>query len=236
MASSFYSVNQNMFTRKFGTHTAPVEPYITGYHFCEWVKLPNALSDSTLYEGKEPLKLADIKSLLNGLTYSVNVPSRTINKTEIVGLGGVKWTAPTSQDEDTNISCRYLETVDLPIKRIMHAWTTLLRNNLTGTSYIESRYDKSQYSGAMYYWTVTPGGRDVQFYACYTGLWPTKDPNDSFSHDVAANDKLEIDIDYSFDQAFYSSWVLTNVNNFAERRFRGTQATLDEVYGQDSVQ
>lgn len=223
--------NTNKFTRKWGTLTNVVDPYITGYHFINWTYIPPvALLGARHLERRGdqvfiPQSTDEISSILASLCLSVTVPGRTVNAVEMQGLGGLKWRAVGNIDEGNDLSMRFLELQGLPIHRIFHSWTKGIRDNRSGTTFLQGlaesattrTYSKSQYAGTVYYWTTRPNGYDVEFASCYAGVFPMKDPSDSFGHDVAANDKLEIDMDFSTDYAYQEDWVYENCQTFVSR-------------------
>ncbi len=222
------STNFNAFSRKWGTETSTVDPYITGYHFIWFSYLPPALYDvaQVLRPGLfGQSSTGDIEKTLASLCLSVTIPGRTVNKVEMQGLGGIRWGAVGNVDEDTNLSIRFLELSDTPVHAIFHSWVRMLRDNRSGVSLLKggggnANYTKSKYAGTMYYWTTKPNGYEVEFAACYAGMFPLKDPSDVFGHDVAANDKLEIDIDFSTDYAYQQTWVRERVDRYITQFFK----------------
>lgn len=231
MRYSFEQVGQNIFSRKFGgTTTGTADPYISGFWFCWFHRLPPQLTThiSTVVQGVTnvtgPLSNADIQNILTGAALSFTPPGITLNKTEFTGLGGIKWAVPTNIDHGNTISIKYLEFYGTPILTIHHAWVDLIRSHVTGDSNIvmnttskeattantgsgASTPRKNQYSATVLYWTTTPDTNDVQYYASYTGVFPSKDPQDLFTGDVEAVDKLEIEIEYNADYMYHDRYT-----------------------------
>ena len=86
----------------------------------------------------------------------------------------------------------------------------MIRDYRTGAStLIGGDYTKSKYSGTMFYWTTKPDGKTVEYYACYVGIFPTKDPQDLYAGDIATVDKLEVDMEFHVDKAYHENWVLS---------------------------
>jgi hypothetical protein len=217
----------NRFTRKWGTRAGNVaEPYISGYHFIHWSYLPEiVVKGQSNLTGVDSVvtntNVDQVGNILSSLCLSVTIPGRTVNPVEMQGLGGLKWRAIGNIDEGNDLSMRFLELQELPIHRIFHGWTKGIRDNRSGTTYLQGKapreaYKKSNYAGTVYYWTTLPNGYDLEFAACYAGVFPLKDPSDSFSHDVAANDKLEIDMDFSTDYSYQEGWVYKRCENFVD--------------------
>jgi len=218
----------NNFSRKFGGINNSVDYFISGYFFIKFNYLPPNLTE--LVQLKYPGSFdneSQIANLLAASCQSVNIPGRTVNKTEHTGLGGITQSTPTNVSEDSNISLRFNEYQDMPIHKIFSSWTRLLRDNRAGASLLKSangvptrsnsRYRKSNYAGSMYYWLTVPNGADPIFASYYTGMFPMRDPRDAFSSDLAANDKVDIDMDFSFDYSFEEPWVLTQTLNFSNQ-------------------
>ena len=67
----------------------------------------------------------------------------------------------------------------------------------------------------MYYWTTETNGKYVEYHACLTGMFPTKDPTDLFGHDITSYDKLEVDINYSTDVLWHEAWTYDACQGYA---------------------
>jgi hypothetical protein len=167
---------------------------------------------------------------LESACVSVTPPGGTINRAEYTGVGGVKWSVPSSMDYGDSISLRYIEFSGLPILRIHRAWFNMIRDNKTGltalqgtsnngTGFQKSRvYNKSEYSATLLYWTTKPDGVTVEFAAAYSGIFPTKDPHDIFVGDITAIDKVEIDMEYNVDFIWNEDWVWKMAVEEAKKR------------------
>ena len=218
---SFLNVPKT-FDRHFGgTLKGTADPYISGYQFVYFPTLPSNLK---FYANtfSAPNMIPDIPHLLGGACLSVTPPGGTLNKAEFTGLGGTKWEVPTNIDYGNTITVKFLEFQGLPIFNIFHGWFRMMRDYRTGTSSLNSpgpvaglSYTKSSYTGTMLYWTTRPDGLSVEYAAFYTGLFPTKDPQDSFAGDITAVDKLEIDIEFSLDWIWQEPWVYVAAQAYA---------------------
>jgi hypothetical protein len=228
--NSFVNVTRNLLTRNFGGTVAGVaDPYLTGYHFIYFSKLPAALAD---YAG---LEVADITNLLSGACLSVTPPGGTLNKVEFTGLGGVKWAVPGNIDYGNSVSVKFLEFNGLPMLNIFHGWIKMMRDYRTGTANIDdteslSGYSKGTYAGLMYYWTTAPDAKTVEYYACYDGVFPTKDPQDLFTSDVETVGRLDVEIEFNVDYVWHEDWVKTKCESYAESVF-ALKANVVEQYG-----
>jgi len=221
MNNSFAITKENYVGRNFGGTTAGIaDPYISGYHFIKWVKLPPLL-DKQLKEGAEQLisklnSVEDSKTLLEASCLSVTPPSGTLNKAEFTGLGGTKFSVPTNIDYGNTITIKFLEFSGLPILHFFSSWVKMIRDYRTGVSNLMGDdYSKQHYAGTLLYWTTKPDGRTVEFSSLYTGVFPTKDPRDLYTGDVTSVDKLEPDIEFSIDWAWREDWVHAKAQQIA---------------------
>jgi len=215
--SAFVGVINNLSRDRHFGGTDPnivADPYITGYHYIKWLQLPAALAvmvktgDGTNMEGLDDN--AKIKNFLESACLSVTPPGGTLNKTEFTGIGGIKWSVPTNVDYTNTVTIKFLEFTHLPIANILHGWVRMIRDYKTGTTALnsdDSHYTKSEYAGTMLYWTTKPDGHTVEYSAAYTGMFPSKDPQDLFTSDVTAVDKLEIDVEFNVDWIWHEKWV-----------------------------
>jgi hypothetical protein len=223
----FMEVMNNNHDRHFGgTNIGVADPYISGYHFIKWITIPKDVVTFLDYGDNGMAKSGignDPSSLLEGACISVTPPGGTIEKTEFTGLGGIKFSAPTSVTYANSITLKFLEFSHLPVLSIIHAWCRMIRDYRTGTSHLgvdssSPEYTKENYAGTLLYWTTKPDGQTVEYSACYTGLFPLKDPQDSFSGDFTAVDKLEIDIEFNVDYMHHESWVHSRAQDEAYSR------------------
>ena len=214
--------NQNQFSRRWGTRNSKVEPFISGYFFIHFSYLPEQLPTTVGHAGdKAGLgTLQEIASTLHSSCLSVNIPGATVNTTDIIGLGGVKWSVPTNVEWDNTATLKFLEISSLPIHTIMHGWVRMIRDYRSGVTTLDSSsdyetYNKQEYGSTMYYWITRPDGHLVEYAACLTGMFPKKDPTDLLSSDITTNDKLEIDIDFNVDYLWHEQWVMDNAQELA---------------------
>ena len=215
--NSFTNVPNNRLTRNFGGTVAGVaDPYVTGYHFIYFAKLPPALVGYTQLPDE-----GTVKNLLAGACLSVTPPGGTLNKVEFTGLGGTKWAVPGNIDYGNSVSVKFLEFNGTPVLNIFHGWLKMIRDYRTGTTALIDTdsgggYTKSTYAGIMYYWTTAPDALTVEYYAAYDGLFPTKDPQDLFTSDVETIGRLDTEIEFNVDYIWHEDWVKTKCQKLAE--------------------
>jgi len=236
MKYSFAELGNNILTRKFGgTNVGVADPYVTGYHFIWFDKLPPQLTHFiTNAGGTSGLSSNDdCKNVLAASCLSVTPPGGTLNKVEFTGLGGVKWAVPGNIDYGNTVTVKFLEMNKLPILDIMHSWVKLIRDYRTGiTDQLTDGdagdgYTKKTYSALMYYWTTAPDAKTVEYFACYDGMFPAKDPQDLFTSDVETVGRLDIEIEFNVDYAWHEPWVYEKCKGFAEGIYNSSKAVVN---------
>jgi len=224
--------NNNIYTRKFGGTTVGVaDPYISGYFFVWFDKLPTNLV-SVVNTGQARVSATgEIQSILAGSCTGVTPPGGTLNKIEFTGLGGVKWSVPGSIDYGTSVTLKFMEFNKTPVLDIIHGWCKMIRDYRTGVSQLTDGVDgdgltKNTYAAIMYYWTVAPDGQTPEYYACYDGVFPTKDPQDLFASDVENVAKLDIEIEFNADYIYHEEWVYNKCLNLTSEIFLPSRTTV----------
>lgn len=227
--NSFASVLENRLSRRFGGTFSSADPYTTGYGFIYFAKLPSALPN---YAG---LGLQEIQNLLAGANTGVTPPGGTLNKIEMPGLGGIKWSVPSNIDFGNSVTLKFLEFNGTPILNIMHGWIKMIRDYRSGvTNLIDGKdgggYSKRTYAGLLYYWTTAPDAKTVEYAVCYDGVFPTKDPQDLFSTDIETVGRLDIEIEFNVDYAWHENWVKTKCQILADSVFALKEKVINK-YG-----
>jgi hypothetical protein len=215
MRYSFAQLGENILTRKFGGTTMGVaDPYVSGYHFVWFDKLPTGLLKYVQETGNSKIgSIGDIQRVLAASCLGVTPPGGTLSKIEFTGLGGIKWAVPGNVDYGNEVSMKFLEFSGTPLLDIMHGWVKMIRDYRTGTSNLidgdqeGDGYTKKTYAGLVYYWTTAPDAQTVEFFACYDGIFPTKDPQDTFSSDVETVGRVDLDIAFNVDYTWRENWV-----------------------------
>lgn len=215
MKNSFAELSRagNIFTRRWGgTSVGTAVPYISGYFFVWFNSLPTQLASVVSTVGQSKISSnTEIQGVLAGASTSFTTPSLTLNKIEFPGLGGVKYSTPGNLEPGTTISIKFTEFNKTPIYDIISGWVKLIRDYRTGVSSIvdgkDSDYSASAYASNIYYWTTSPDGQTPQYYACYTGCYPMKSPDDIFSSDIENVSKLDVEIEFNVDYAYHEEWV-----------------------------
>lgn len=236
MKYSFAELQENIMTRKFGGTTVGVaDPYVSGYHFIWFDKVPSSLPSYISSNGQSGISQeSDIQNVLAASCLSVTPPGGTLNKIEYTGLGGVKWAVPGNIDYGNTVSIKFLEFNKTPVLDIMHNWVKLIRDYRTGAANVPlledgsqgDGYSKATYAGLMYYWTTAPDAKTVEYYACYDGVFPAKDPQDLFTSDVETVGRLDLEIEFNVDYAYHEPWVFTKCQSFADNFVQASRTNV----------
>lgn len=204
-------LHNDRYMRFFGGVAAenPIDPYISGYHFM-FMQMPAPLkayitqniSSVSGFENKDQDSKFDPEAVLNTHNLALTPPGVTINKNTMNSTGGFKWSTPTNMDVGDTVTVRYNEYSGVPIYRIHKLWLNFIRNTnlgITETGGETSNLYQRDYKATLLYATVRPDMKTMEFYAKFTGVFPSKSPTDVFASDVTTSDKLEIDMEYSID-------------------------------------
>lgn len=195
-------ITSNIFLRAFGGTSEPgvADPYLSGYVYVYFEVLPSLLPNYTGLGNQE------VSKVLSALAHRVTLPTSTLNKTTITGLGGKKWSVPTNVDVGDTATITFLEMSGTPIFNIIHGWVTMIRDIRMGSSNMKGAdYTKKNYSATAYVITTKPDSETVESAFLLTGMFPQKDPYDSFGGDVATIDKVDIDVDFNVDNIWTAS-------------------------------
>jgi len=234
MKTSFAALRENLFSRKFGGLTGTADPYTSGYGFTWFDRLPRALGDYVSLLDSNITSLSEVQLILSASCLSVTPVGGTLAKVELPGLGGLKWAVPGNIDYGNEISIKFLEFNKVPILNIFHAWIKMIRDYRTGaTDLIDGDqgdgYSMKTFGCLIYYWTTAPDGVSVEYFVCYDGCFPLKDPQDLYSFDIESIARLDVEIPFHVDYAYREPWVLNYIKGIQEQ-FVGSKE-LVKTYG-----
>jgi hypothetical protein len=91
MKYAFSNLATNELSRKFGgSKTTVADPYVTGYHFIYWEKIPSPITNYTKNMSSGLSAVGEIQTVLQSSCLSVTPPGGTLSQIEFAGLGGIK--------------------------------------------------------------------------------------------------------------------------------------------------
>jgi hypothetical protein len=192
-------------SRYMGGRNRLNHPYVTGY----WqfmVDVPTLIFD----KGKEKSERW-LHSTAEGFT----PPTRTLNKADVPGQGGLGSSFVTGQTLTRTFTVTFREYQDLPIFGIAEAWTSVIDPYIGISPVSGIQWIPASYKGiAMAVLTKPTMGKDGKISATdieqvffFHGVWPETPPIDTLAQDISANDVLQHTLTFSFD-----GWPLTKAN------------------------
>lgn len=193
-------------SRYFGGNQRQNQPYISGY----WqflVRLPSVIFGSEVTKAEEWLH-----SAAEGFT----PPSRTLNKADLPGQGGVGSSFITGQTLTRTFTVTFREYKELPILTALELWTSIL-DPYTGVSPVEAKlWVPSSYKGSAFAILTKPTQsqegatlkpEDIEQVYYFEGVFPESAPHDTFGQDISTNDFIQHSVSFSFD-----GWPLSKVD------------------------
>ena len=228
--SAFVTLIQQVRNRNFGgtKNAYSCEPYISGYGFIKWYLPPKNLEKyfqalkipDGPHQTGSAVTTQDAEKYLSSACVGVTAPNQQIVGTTYDASAGVKFEDMTKVTNGNTLNIKYIEMSGIPIFKIHKAWVEYLRDAKSGFSvpmnYGGKPQQKTDYCGNVLYWTTKPDGITVEYAALYSGIYPTVDPQDAFSFDIASIDKTELDFSYHVDYIFTEPWVIKTAQKYAK--------------------
>jgi len=192
-----------------GYQPQAIDPYITGYFYVLWTRLPDFLTNQGNVLGANFSHLCRVVN--NGFT----LPDITLNTTDVpLGFGGTnKLSVPTNIDMSNEISIKYLELSGLPVSRFHTSWISGIRDYASGVSQIKN-YSQYNITGDCLYITTKPvmnndnNKQIIESAHLFTGVFPNTDKQSSFAGDLTSSDKVDLEVPYKFHQMFHGKNTL----------------------------
>jgi hypothetical protein len=193
-------------SRYFGGNERKNQPYISGY----WqflVRLPSAIfsTDKTKYE-----------SWFHSAAEGFTPPTRTLNKADLPGQGGIGSSFITGQTLTRTFTVTFREYKELPILTSLELWTSVI-DAYTGVSPLSAaQWMPSSYKGSAFVILTKPvqsfqgaefKKEDIEQIYYFEGVFPESAPHDTFGQDIATNDFIQHSVSFSFD-----GWPLTKAD------------------------
>lgn len=223
--SNFKGSFDNVVTRGFNTNIYS-DIYISGYFYLYWVRLPNFM------KADQTIQLGDFTKMSMVLNTSVQIPSVTLNYTEVTtGFGNTnRLSIPTTLDYDRSLQISYNELSGTPMTKFHQRWITGIRDYTSGVSDIEN-YGITNYTGDLLYITTKPVhfqsqgtfGKEtgtvpnqnmIETAHYFSNVFPTTDNQSVFSGNLEQSDKVPLDMTYRFAEMFMGE----SVNNYAANK------------------
>ena len=220
-ASSFSAANDR------GVQAIVDDPYITGYYYIQFTKLPSFLTGDSNKIAQDVFRINQ---------NAVTLPDVSLNTTEVsTGFGGAgKISYVTSVDTGTDFNIKFLETTGLPILNTLAQWQQNIRDVNTGLSALPNGY-LSEYSGEVLIALVKPvlGSKVTEnilekaFF--FDKIYPTNVPFSNVNQDITSSDKVEHDVTFKHSGFYHGA----EVNKFALSKFSslGLKSMVESTSG-----
>ena len=187
-------------TRDIGGFNRNNQPFISGY-FQTVFHLPELIFTSS------EVAINWLHSSCEGFT----PPSSTLNTVDIVGIGQIGSSFPTSTTVTREFTLTFREYQNLPILNILRLWNGVFDPH-TGVSPLKgSEMIPSSYKGLCYVAQMKPtlgAGKgaassfeknDFEEIFAFDGVFPTTVPLDSITNDLTTNDVVQYSVTFKFD-------------------------------------
>lgn len=218
---------QNL-SRYFGGESRKSHPYVNGY----WQFLlspPEALFGTKINVQAMDLTGDGIAAeWFHATAEAFTPPSRTLSKADVPAQGGIGSSWVTGQQLTRTFSITHREYRDLPILKLYRIWTNIIVSQLGVSEVPGVHWDGDAYKGQAMVILTKPTGHqtnkdliiqpeDIEEVYYFDGVWPENEPVDTFNQDIASNDVVQHNINFSFD-----GWPL-----FASNNAKGTTSKID---------
>lgn len=200
------------FTRYMGGHNRSNQPYINGYHQII-VQPPTKIFG---------INTSDASTWLSSTCEGFTPHSITTNFVELVGLGQIGSSFPSSRTVNREFTLTFREYRNLPILQIFRMWHSLFDTHIGISTLKASDFIPSNYKGCIMVGILKPtavDGKitvdDIEEVYRYEGVFPSVCPDDTITTiDQATQDSVQASITFKFDGAPLDKAYPNLVENF----------------------
>ncbi len=206
------------YTRYEGGHKSLSSPFVSGYWYL-LLELPIGKLDGVITEhlsmfSTDLTKHVKMKKYLHCLAETFTPPSKTIQKGEVSGFGGIKKFIPLNQTITSNFSITFIELSDMPVHKIFKIWSNMF-NSQYGNSFSPVNKSRAYIFLCKPTWSHTTGTgsglirelapsiEDVEEMYYFEGVFPETDGSDSLNSDISVNELTKYQIQFSFDSYYF---------------------------------
>jgi len=204
------------------------EPLVTGFFFLSF-EYPTAIESPENKEYGSNTK-AQANAVLNSVNTGIDLPDISISQVVVEGLGGTWNAVPGRLDIGKTFNVKYWETFNGEVINVHRQWLFQIRDPRSGAARIggskspadvATKYRQDKYKGQLWWWMTDPNIDRIVFAIEFLGIWPTNLPLSNITNDIATNDKIEINITYSYDRPFfYPGTVVHCSDKYLSSRFK----------------
>jgi hypothetical protein len=210
MSSAYNTVanatHPDLMTRYMGGHNRTNHPYVSGY-WQLFINVPAVIFPTDSYPAE---------TWLHATAEGFTPPSRTINKVDLPGQGGLGSSFITGQSLTRTFTVTFREYQNLPISQTLSRWTAIIDPYIGVSPVSGTQWLPQSYKGNAYIIQTKPVGAGmvdfnkemIEKVYLFHGVFPEGDGGDAFASDIATNDFAQLSISFSFD-----GWPLTGSVN-----------------------
>jgi len=195
----------NPLTRYFGGHQRDNHPFVSGY----WQFILDPPANILFKE-----KIAqDAMNWWHCTAEGFTPPTRTLNKADIPGQGGLGSSFVTGQTLTRTFTITFREYQEMPIFNLLELWTSII-DPYTGVSPLAgNEWVSKNYKGSAMVILTKPSisaeesivsGPEIEEVFYFHGVFPESAPWDTLASDISTNDVIQHNVTFSFD-----GWPLT---------------------------
>ena len=201
------------------------DPLVTGYSFVHFQVPAGVFSNGGSGGQGAPnipsvgtTTLTEAETWLSANCYSISLPDINVSTVEVEGMQGQWISMPGRLDIGSKTTtATYWETYNVDITQIIRQWVYTIRDPRTGSSVLNYAglsggaaktaanppiYRSKTFKGYIYWFMTDPALERIIIAAEFLGAWPTKVPYSAINTDIKTSDKVELSVDYAFDN-FY---------------------------------
>lgn len=188
----FYNGHMNLQTLEF-------DPYVTGYSFVIWTKIPFWVRQT--FPGFKAMTEKNFKGFqgLENMELTTNDYMHTFN-------GNNYRTAASITKGNTGFQMTHQEFSGSPIKNMYQYWVSGIRDPRTGIAtypkIFNCEYKAKNHTGELMYIQTRPdannvGKNNIEFAAYYTAVMPTRIPVDHHNYTMETHEEVQIEQDFA---------------------------------------
>lgn len=217
--------NKSFFTGHMNLQTLEFDPYVSGYAFIIWVKLPKWFEQE--YPGFRSMTQKNFKSF-DGIS-DMELQAEDYTHTFNSNAYGV---ASTIQKANTEFTLKHQEFSGSPIKNMYQYWVSSIRDPRTDIATYPKKYGieyaAKNHTGELLYIVTRPDAnniekKNIEFAAYYTNVFPTRIPLSHFNYSQGDHSLAEIDIPFRGTMN-----ISAKVDEFAKQMLSSTYSFVAE--------
>lgn len=200
-----YEQSDNLFSGVWNLNNSNLnkyDPFITGYSFIVWTKLP-AFFSSDFNKKFKGMTEKNFKAFSGVSDLNLSVEDVTHGFT-----GNAYGVATNIQKENTSFTITHQELAGSPIRELYTYWVTGIRDFETGLATYHGKIGSSQcpyysakfHTGELLYVKTDPAGgykgTGIEFACYYTNVMPTKIPQEHLNYTSGDHSVVEIAMDF----------------------------------------